>query len=296
MNEPIKPSYSDGEIQEMNLKLEEQDRLLNDSNAKNEYLKSNLSSKSNTIVIIEGVINGLFYASAAIVFVLATYWMLFTVLDIQKYNNTGDIILMVLASLTAGYFIMSFSMIILSPIFAIIRRLFNPIYKDYEKEKNQIIEEYQLNISKKYEEYEKMKQEISTYNKKMYEYKEYCKRLNENFWYGLDGHTFEQEVAKLFRKEGYHATVSKIGADGGIDIILTKGGKKYAVQCKAHNKKISEGVARDLYGVLHAKNYDGGYLVTLNGVSSKTYQFCKTRKDKPIIIWTIKTILNKYSE
>lgn len=296
MNEPIKPSYSDNEIQEMNDKLEEQDRLLNDSNARNEYLRNNLSSKANTIVIIEGVINGLFYASAAIVFVLATYWMLFTVLDIQKYDNIGDIVLMAIASLTAGYFIMSFSLIVLSPIFEIVKSLFNPIYKEYENEKNQIIEKYQLNISKRYEKYMKMKQEINNYNKKMYEYREYCKRIDEAFWYSLDGHTFEQEIAKLFKKDGYHASVSKVGADGGVDIVLTKNGKKYAVQCKAHSKKISEGVARDLYGVLHAKNYDGGYLVTLNGVSSKTYQFCKTRKDKPIIIWTIKTILKKYSE
>lgn len=297
MNEPIKPNYTENEITEMNLKLEEQEKELNDYKTRKKYIKDNLSSKSKAIILFEGAMNGLYHALYVVAFILATYWMLFIVLDIEKYETITDICLMIVAAGVGGYFVSMFAAIFtLVPISVIAEALFRPIHRKLEEEEKELNDKYQSNIIEKYRKYKNMKKNLDNYNIKLFEYKDYKKKQYESFWYSLDGHTFEQEVAKIFRKDGYHAHVSKVGADGGVDIILTKNGKRYAVQCKAHNKKISEGVARDLYGVLHANNYDGGYLVTLNGVSAKTYKFCKTRRDKPIIIWTIRNILKKYSE
>lgn len=134
---------------------------------------------------------------------------------------------------------------------------------------------------------------IKNYKTACKEYEWWQERKKKDFWYSLDGHAFEQEIAKLFKKDGFATKVSKVGADGGVDIIVSKNNKRYAVQCKAHTSKISEGVARDLYGVLHSRNFDGGYLVTLNGTSAKTKDFCKKNKDKPITIWTIEDILKR---
>ena len=71
-----------------------------------------------------------------------------------------------------------------------------------------------------------------------------------DYWMSLDGHQFEDEVASVFRRNGYKATVSKQGGDGGIDIILEKDGVKTAVQCKAHKSLIGPSVARDLLGTM----------------------------------------------
>ena len=121
------------------------------------------------------------------------------------------------------------------------------------------------------------------------------KQKSETFWRTMDGRSFEIEVAKLFKHRGYQVKVARMGADGGVDIVMEKDGERIAVQCKAHARKISEGVARDLYGVLHAYNYNRGILVTLNGVSSNTSEFCKSKKDKPIDIMNIHDILRLYN-
>lgn len=129
-------------------------------------------------------------------------------------------------------------------------------------------------------------------------YKEDTRKYNNwleskkiEFWNSLDGFSFEKEMQKLFAAQGYDSSLTNAGADGGVDIVLKKGGKTIAVQCKAHKTKISEGIARDLYGVLFAHNYDGGILATVNGASKKTIEFCNGLRDKPIKIIDVKDII-----
>jgi len=43
---------------------------------------------------------------------------------------------------------------------------------------------------------------------------------------------FERLVAEAFRRSGYRADLTARGADGGVDIILTRGGSQTLVQCK----------------------------------------------------------------
>ena len=42
------------------------------------------------------------------------------------------------------------------------------------------------------------------------------------WWWTLDGWQFEHEVARVFRLNGYKASVTKGSGDGGVDIILKK--------------------------------------------------------------------------
>lgn len=122
-------------------------------------------------------------------------------------------------------------------------------------------------------------------------YNEWLRSKQMDFWKSLDGFTFEKEMQKLFAAQGYDSSLTNAGADGGVDIVLKKGGKTIAVQCKAHKTKISEGIARDLYGVLFAHNYDSGILATVNGASKKTIEFCNSLRDKPIKIIDVKDII-----
>lgn len=67
-----------------------------------------------------------------------------------------------------------------------------------------------------------------------------------------------------FRLRGYAATeIGGGGADGGVDLVLARGGEKFVVQCKQWKAfKVGVDVIRGLYGVMATKGAPGGYLVT----------------------------------
>lgn len=118
---------------------------------------------------------------------------------------------------------------------------------------------------------------------------EYWLDLKEiNYWEKMDGHTFEKAVASVYESQGYKAVVSKAGGDGGIDIVLTKGGEKIAVQCKAHKKPVGPSVARDLYGTMTHSGYSKGILVSMNGFTSGVEAFVK---GKSIQLITLNNLL-----
>ena len=75
---------------------------------------------------------------------------------------------------------------------------------------------------------------------------------------------FELLVGEYFRRQGYSVIDNGGGgADGGVDVFLKKGAKRYLVQCK-HWKVLRVGVqpVRELYGVMAAQGVDGGFVVT----------------------------------
>ena len=62
----------------------------------------------------------------------------------------------------------------------------------------------------------------------------------------MDGHTFEHWCAALLEKVGfYNVSVTRASGDQGVDVVATKDGVKYAIQCKCYssdlgNKPIQE--------------------------------------------------------
>jgi len=81
---------------------------------------------------------------------------------------------------------------------------------------------------------------------------------------GMSWREFEMLVGEAFRLQGYRvAETGGAGADGGIDLVLTKGSEKFLVQCKQWKAfKVSVMVVRELYGVMAAKGAAGGFVVT----------------------------------
>ncbi len=120
------------------------------------------------------------------------------------------------------------------------------------------------------EKYKKYEDALLAYN--------YWQNVNSvDFWDSLDGHAFERKVADLYKKHGYDAVVSKEGGDGGIDIVLTKGEERIAVQCKAHKKAVAPAVARDLFGTMTSGGYKKGMIVSKNGFTKGVYDFVKDK-------------------
>ena len=86
---------------------------------------------------------------------------------------------------------------------------------------------------------------------------------------------FEVLVAEYFRREGYAVTDNGGGGpDGGVDVLLKKGGKRYLVQCK-HWRAMRVGVqpVRELYGVMAAHRAGGGFVVTSGRFTEEAVRF-----------------------
>ena len=101
----------------------------------------------------------------------------------------------------------------------------------------------------------------------------------------LDGMTwreFEMLVGEAFRLQGYQVTeTGGGGADGGIDLALSRGGEKFLVQCKQWRAyKVGVDVVRELYGVMAAKGATGGFVVTSGRFTEEATTFASGRNVK----------------
>lgn len=109
-----------------------------------------------------------------------------------------------------------------------------------------------------------------------------------NFWFSLDGITFEKELEKLFTRAGFQVERTPASGDHGIDLNIYKDQTRIIVQCKAHKNPIGPKEVRELYGTLMA-NEDASlaYLITTHGATKGAYGFAK---GKPLEIWDVRHI------
>jgi len=90
---------------------------------------------------------------------------------------------------------------------------------------------------------------------------------------------FEQLVGEAFRLQGY--TVAETGgggADGGVDLVLRKGGETFLVQCKQWKAfKVGVDVVRQLYGVMAARGAAGGFVISSGTFTPDAEAFAQGR-------------------
>jgi restriction system protein len=96
---------------------------------------------------------------------------------------------------------------------------------------------------------------------------------------GLSWQQFELLIGEAFRRKGYSITeTGGKGADGGIDLILRKGGEKYLVQCKHwRSLKVGVPVVREFFGAMAVEGAAGGYVVTSGQFTSEAKAFANGR-------------------
>lgn len=100
---------------------------------------------------------------------------------------------------------------------------------------------------------------------------------------GMSWREFELLVGEGFRLQGYQVVeTGGGGADGGVDLVLTKpgknGGEKFLVQCKHWRAyKVGVDVVRELYGVMAAKGATGGFVVTSGRFTDEAISFASGR-------------------
>lgn len=92
----------------------------------------------------------------------------------------------------------------------------------------------------------------------------YLARDAEKVWTAMNGKDFEEYLAWLFRKRGYHVEVTAYAGDHGIDLLLRKDGAWYAVQAKRYgmHNPVREKEVREFYGSYANLGYERGFFVT----------------------------------
>jgi restriction system protein len=94
---------------------------------------------------------------------------------------------------------------------------------------------------------------------------------------GITWREFEMLVGEWFRRQGHTVTETGGVADGGVDLILTKAGETYLVQCKQWKAyKVGVNIVRELLGVMVSQGAAGGYLVTSGVFTNEARRFAES--------------------
>lgn len=93
----------------------------------------------------------------------------------------------------------------------------------------------------------------------------------------LSWREFETLIGEAFRRQGYTvAETGKAGADGGVDLILTKGGEETLVQCKRWKEwQVGVEKVRELYGIMAGRGSTNGILVTSGSFTKPARKFAE---------------------
>lgn len=95
---------------------------------------------------------------------------------------------------------------------------------------------------------------------------------------GITWYQFEQLIGEVFRRQGFKAEETRKGADGGVDLVLTRGRDRYLVQCKRWRAaKVSVTTIRELYGVIAAEGASGGFVVTSGSFTKSAVAFASDK-------------------
>ncbi len=80
----------------------------------------------------------------------------------------------------------------------------------------------------------------------------------------LNPFEFERMIAERFEKRGYSARLTRKSSDGGIDVWLSQGEKRIAVQCKRYGQKnpVSRPDIQKFIGAMITEGADEGIFIT----------------------------------
>ncbi|WP_028475741.1 restriction endonuclease [Nevskia ramosa] len=89
---------------------------------------------------------------------------------------------------------------------------------------------------------------------------------------------FEQLVGAHFERLGYSVRFTPDGADGGVDVVASKGSETYLIQCKQWRAtQVGVSVVRELFGLIAARGATGGYVVSIGPFTPDAHAFAAGR-------------------
>lgn len=154
-----------------------------------------------------------------------------------------------------------------------------------ESQNVELVKKEKINLNEKFKiEQLRIKSKLE-YEKKLADAKLQIRK--EDFLAGIDPIMLEKLCLKAFQENGYQVEGTPQTADGGVDGILYKNGKKIILQVKRHIKSIGEPVLRDLYGAMAHHEADSGIVISTGGFSEKAKLWAS---GKPIELWGMSRI------
>ena len=115
----------------------------------------------------------------------------------------------------------------------------------------------------------------------VHEAEQALQRQKQSYWKNLNCYEFEKATAEVLKRHQFNPKVTKGSADGGVDVEVTRGGRKGVVQCKAHVARVAPAIVRELFGVMHHSHSDFGIIVSLGGFTKGAIEFAR---NKPIFL------------
>jgi restriction system protein len=91
----------------------------------------------------------------------------------------------------------------------------------------------------------------------------------------MDGRTFEQYLGGLFGRLGYRTEVTRYVGDYGADLVVTKDGKRYAVQAKRSNKAVGLKAVQEVVAACQVYRCQGALVVTNRGFTAQARQLAR---------------------
>lgn len=109
---------------------------------------------------------------------------------------------------------------------------------------------------------------------------------------------FEMLIGEAFRRRGSQVVErGGRGADGGVDLVLTKGGERHVVQCKHWRAtSVPVSVVRELFGAMATEGAVSGFVVTAGKFTRDARDFAKGRNVELIGGATLMALLQEARE
>src|SRR5690606_11146971 len=94
------------------------------------------------------------------------------------------------------------------------------------------------------------------------------------------------------RRQGYQVAETGLGGkDGGIDLILTKDGRRELVQCKQwRRRQVNAATVREMWGLVDHHGADAVHIVSVGNFTPDARQFSR---GKPIYLVTGRDLLER---
>ena len=104
------------------------------------------------------------------------------------------------------------------------------------------------------------------------------RRKRIDYWRSLRGIPFEQELAALYRRLGYQVETTPKSGDLGVDLILTKDGKKTIVQCKGQKDRAAPAIVLQTIGARVNRRADNAVVACTGGFTHSAIDLAKRNR------------------
>ena len=97
----------------------------------------------------------------------------------------------------------------------------------------------------------------------------------------LEWKRFEGVIARYYELIGYRSEFTRMGADGGVDVVLYQQGVQtpaIIIQCKSWSNKVGVKAIRELYGVMAGEGIEYGVFATTSGYTQEAIDWADGKR------------------